>query len=77
MKVTGVTVHLVDEELDHGPIVAQEAVAVLTGDDWDSLEERIHEAEHRIYPKALRALVEGRLKIEGRIVHVLEEPADE
>ncbi len=76
-KVTGVTVHLVDEELDHGPIVAQEAVPVLAGDDWDLLEERIHEAEHRIYPKALRALVEGRLKIEGRIVHVLEEPADE
>ena len=77
VKITGVTVHLVDEELDHGPIVAQEPVAVLAGDDWDSLEERIHEAEHRIYPKALKALVEGRLKVEGRIVHVLEEPADE
>lgn len=77
VKVTGVTVHLVDEELDHGPIVAQEAVRVLPGDDWESLEERIHETEHRIYPKAVRALVEGRLKIEGRIVHVLEEPADE
>ncbi len=77
VKVTGVTVHLVDEELDHGPIVAQEGVPVLPGDDWDSLEERIHEAEHRIYPKALRALVEGRLKVEGRTVHVLEEPADE
>jgi phosphoribosylglycinamide formyltransferase-1 len=77
VKVTGVTVHLVDEELDHGPIVAQEAVPVLPGDDWDPLEERIHEAEHRIYPKALRALVEGRLKVEERIVHVLEEPADE
>jgi len=77
VKVTGVTVHLVDEELDHGPIVAQEAVPVLPGDDWDSLEARIHEAEHRIYPQALRALAEGRIKVEGRIVHVLEEPADE
>jgi phosphoribosylglycinamide formyltransferase-1 len=77
VKLTGVTVHLVDEELDHGPIVAQEAVAVLPTDDWDALEERIHEAEHRIYPQALRALVEGRLKVEGRTVHVLEEPADE
>ena len=43
MKVTGVTVHLVDEEVDHGPIVAQEAVAVRADDDWDSLEARIHE----------------------------------
>ncbi len=77
VKITGVTVHFVDEELDHGPIVAQEAVAVRPHDDWDSLEERIHEAEHRIYPNAVRALVEGRLKVEGRIVHVLEEPADE
>ncbi len=74
VKVTGVTVHLVDEELDHGPIVAQQAVPVLPDDDWDSLETRIHEAEHRIYPEAVRALVEGRLKVEGRIVHVLEEP---
>jgi len=73
VKITGVTVHFVDEELDHGPIVAQEAVPVLPGDDWDSLEARIHEAEHRIYPQALRALVEGRIKLEGRIVHVLEE----
>lgn len=77
VKVTGVTVHLVDEEMDHGPIVAQEAVPVLEGDDRDSLEPRIHEAEHRIYPKAVRALVEGRLKVEGRIVRVLEERTDE
>jgi len=75
VKVTGVTVHLVDEELDHGPIVAQEAVPVLPDDDPASLEERIHEAEHRMYPKALRALVEGRLRIEGRVVRVLDEPA--
>jgi phosphoribosylglycinamide formyltransferase-1 len=76
-KVTGVTVHFVDEELDHGPIVAQEPVRVLPDDDWDSLEERIHEAEHRIYPMAVRALVEGRLEVEGRVVRVLEEPPDE
>jgi len=73
VKVTGVTAHLVDEELDHGPIVAQEAVPVLPDDDWDSLAERIHEAEHRMYPKAVRALVEGRLRVEGRVVRVLEE----
>jgi phosphoribosylglycinamide formyltransferase-1 len=73
VKVTGVTVHLVDEQVDHGPVVAQAAVEVRTDDDWDSLESRIHQAEHRLFPSALRALVEGRLKVEGRIV--LEEPA--
>lgn len=71
-KVTGVTVHFVDEEVDHGPIVSQQAVEVRDDDDWDSLESRIHQAEHRLFPAAVRALVEGRLKIEGRIVHVLE-----
>jgi len=70
-KVTGVTVHLVDEQVDHGPIVFQEAVAIHDADDWDSLEARIHEVEHRLLPSAVRALVEGRLKVEGRRVHVL------
>ena len=73
VKVTGVTVHLVDEEVDHGPIVAQEPVRVLDDDDLDSLMERVHDTEHRIFPMAVRALVEGRLKVEGRVVHVLEE----
>ncbi|HEV8563448.1 MAG TPA: phosphoribosylglycinamide formyltransferase [Actinomycetota bacterium] len=70
-KATGVTVHLVDEQVDHGPIVFQEAVAIRDDDDWDSLEARIHEVEHRLLPAAVRALVEGRLKVEGRRVHVL------
>lgn len=70
VKVTGVTVHLVDEEVDHGPIVAQEPVRVREGDDVGSLRERIHETEHRIFPRAVRALIEGRLRVEGRIVHV-------
>lgn len=74
-KVTGVTVHLVDEEVDHGPIVLQEAVAIRDDDAWETLEPRIHAVEHRLLPAALRALVEGRLKVEGRRVHVLEEPA--
>jgi phosphoribosylglycinamide formyltransferase 1 len=74
VKVTGVTVHLMDEEVDHGPIVFQEAVAVHDDDVWDALEPRIHEVEHRLLPAAVRALVEGRLKVEGRRVHVLEQP---
>jgi phosphoribosylglycinamide formyltransferase-1 len=74
VKVTGVTVHLVDEEVDHGPIVLQEAVHVRDDDTWDTLEPRIHEVEHRLLPAALRALAEGRLKVEGRRVHVLSAP---
>jgi phosphoribosylglycinamide formyltransferase-1 len=73
VKVTGVTVHLVDEEVDHGPIVAQEAVEVREDDDWDSLEARVHEVEHRLLPAAVKALVEGRLRVEGRHVRVRED----
>ncbi|HXF36466.1 MAG TPA: phosphoribosylglycinamide formyltransferase, partial [Actinomycetota bacterium] len=72
VKVTGVTVHLVDEEVDHGPIVAQEAVPVLEGDDEATLHARLHEVEHRLYPAAMRALLEGRLAVRGRAVTVLE-----
>jgi phosphoribosylglycinamide formyltransferase-1 len=71
-KVTGVTVHLVDEEVDHGPIVFQEAVAVRDDDDRDSLEARIHDAEHRLFPRAVRALAEGRIRVDGRRVTVAE-----
>jgi phosphoribosylglycinamide formyltransferase 1 len=72
VAVTGATVHLVDEELDHGPIVVQEAVDVGSDDDEASLHARIQEVEHRIYPRAARWMIEGRLKVEGRRVHVLE-----
>jgi phosphoribosylglycinamide formyltransferase-1 len=75
VKVTGVTVFLVDEGVDTGPIVSQEVVEVLPDDDWDSLEERIHAAEHRQLPPAVRALIEGRLQVEGRHVRV-REPSD-
>jgi len=69
-KVSGATVHLVDAGLDSGPIVAQEAVRVLPSDDEDTLAARILEAEHRIYPRAVRALLEGRCRVEGRRVIV-------
>lgn len=72
VKVTGVTVFLVDEGVDTGPIVSQEVVEVLPDDDWDSLEERIHAAEHRQLPAAVRALIDGRLQVEGRHVRVRE-----
>lgn len=73
VKVSGVTVHLVDEEVDHGPVIFQEAIEVRPDDDWDALEARVHEVEHRLLPAAIRALAEGRLMIDGRIVRVLEE----
>ena len=73
VRVTGVTVHLVDEGTDTGPIVLQEAVEVDPGDDWDSLESRIHEVEHRLLPRALRALLDGRIVAEGRRVRIKDE----
>jgi len=73
VRVTGVTVHLVDEGTDTGPIVLQEAVEVRPDDAWDSLEPRIHEVEHRLLPRALRAMLDGRIVAEGRHVRVEDE----
>ena len=58
--------------VDHGPIVLQEAVAIRDDDDWDSLEVRIHEAEHRLLPRAVRALMDDRLTVQGRHVRIAE-----
>jgi phosphoribosylglycinamide formyltransferase-1 len=69
-KVSGATVHLVDEGLDSGPIVAQEAVPVLSSDTPETLAARILEVEHRLYPRAVRLLLEGRCRLEGRRVIV-------
>ena len=70
VKVTGVTVFLVDEGTDTGPIVLQEAIEVFDDDDWDSLEARVHAVEHRLLPAATAALIEGRIRIEGRRVRI-------
>ena len=67
VKVTGATVHLVDEGLDSGPIVAQEAVPVKDDDTEETLAARVLEAEHRVYPRAARLVLEG-VVIEGRRV---------
>ncbi|MDG2305995.1 MAG: phosphoribosylglycinamide formyltransferase [Candidatus Binatia bacterium] len=67
-RVTGVTVHLVDEQMDHGPILAQAAVPVLDDDTEESLASRILEEEHRIYPLALQRLADGAIRVEGRRV---------
>ena len=73
VRVTGVTVHLVDEEVDHGPIVIQEAVTVEEDDDEASLHARIKRVEHRLYPRAARLWLEGRLRVEGRRVRIAAE----
>jgi phosphoribosylglycinamide formyltransferase-1 len=73
VRVTGATVHLVDEDVDHGPIVLQEPVLVLPDDDERSLHQRIQAVEHRLFPRAARLLAESRLKVEGRLVHFLGE----
>ena len=70
VKITGCTVHFVDEELDAGPIVIQTAVPVLADDDVETLAERILKQEHKIYPEALRIVLSGKFRIEGRRVIV-------
>jgi len=70
VKVTGVTVHFVDEEMDHGPIILQQAVSISKSDTPASLEARIHKIEHKLYPLGIKLFVEGKLKIRGRKVSI-------
>ena len=78
-KVTGATVHIVDAQLDGGPIVAQEAVTIVTGDDDASLHERIKAVEHRLLPRAVALLLAGALRVEpgGRLVSLDPAAADD
>ena len=71
-KVSGCTVHFVDEQLDHGPIIRQAAVPVLAGDTAETLSARILEQEHRVYSEAIGIVLSGRYRIEGRRVLVEE-----
>jgi phosphoribosylglycinamide formyltransferase-1 len=70
VKVTGPTVHFVAEGMDDGPIILQEAVRIEPHDTLESLEEKIHQAEHRIFPQAIDLFVRGKLRIEGRRVFI-------
>jgi phosphoribosylglycinamide formyltransferase-1 len=70
VRVAGATVHLVDAEVDHGPIIVQAAVAIAPGDDAETVRQRILEQEHRIYPYAVQLFAEGRIRVEGRRVLV-------
>lgn len=69
-KVTGVTVHLVDEQMDHGPILLQEALAIKPGEKVVALLERVHRIEHQLYPKAISLMLSGRVRVQGRIVTI-------
>jgi len=68
VKVTGVTVHFVDEKVDHGPVIAQRAVSVESDDTVESLHARIQVEEHDLYPAVVRAFVLGELSVDGRKV---------
>lgn len=68
VKVTGVTVHLVDEKVDHGPIIAQEPLTVTETETLEELEARIHILEHKMYPKAIGRILEGNFSVRGRRV---------
>ena len=70
-KVTGPTVHFVTKDLDAGPIILQKAVEIKDDDTEESLLQRVHDEEHKIYPEAVKLFAEGRLKIEGRKVKVV------
>ncbi|MDE0317580.1 MAG: phosphoribosylglycinamide formyltransferase [Candidatus Poribacteria bacterium] len=68
VKVAGVTVHFVDEDVDTGPIIAQTVVPVYDTDDEESLHKRIQIEEHKLYPKVIKSYAQGKLKVEGRKV---------
>ena len=70
VKVAGCTVHFVTEGMDTGPIILQRAVPVEEGDTADILSERILKEEHGALPRAIQLFAEGRLRVEGRVVHI-------
>ena len=72
VKVSGCTIHFVDEGMDSGPIILQDTVPVLPGDQEDTLAARVLEKEHQLYPRAIELYVNGCLQVEGRHVTIKE-----
>ncbi len=72
VKVTGCTVHFVDEALDNGPVILQEAVPVIQRETIKTMHQRIHAAEHRLYPIAIDLFCREKLKVEGRRCYIIE-----
>lgn len=71
VRISGVTVHFVDEELDNGPIIMQASVCIDKKDSLERFEGKIHEAEHKIYPQAVKLFCRDRLRINGNKVEIL------
>lgn len=71
VKVTGVTVHFVDETEDGGSIILQEELIINNNDTLEEIEKEIHKIEHKIYPKVIQLLAEGKVKLEGRKTNIL------
>lgn len=77
VKVTGVTVHFVDEKMDNGAIILQKEIRIDEEDTLNSLEVKIHKVEHKLYPAAIKLIIEGKLKLRGRRVSISSPlPAD-
>jgi len=72
VKVTGCTVHFVDEGLDSGPVILQETVPVIQQDTLGTLHQRIHASEHRIYPRAIDLFCRDKLKVKGRRCYIVD-----
>ena len=70
VKTTGVSVHFVDKEMDHGPIISQRALDIVEDDTQDSLAQRIHALEHELYPQTIKLFAQGKLTIQGRKVKI-------
>ncbi len=70
VKVTGVTIHFVDEKTDHGPIILQKALEIKEDDTEESLSLRIHEIEHKLYPQAIKLFAQGKINLAGRRVKI-------
>lgn len=73
-KLSGCTVHFVDNEFDHGPIIAQQTVPVMDDDTPESLQARVFEQECRIYPQTINWICEGRVSVDGRRVRIANQP---
>jgi phosphoribosylglycinamide formyltransferase-1 len=70
VRVTGCTVHFVDDGIDSGPVILQKPVQVMEGDNEETLSARILEQEHQLYPEAIRLLGEGKISVKGRRVSI-------
>lgn len=72
VKISGCTVHFIDDNVDTGPIIIQECVPIYDSDTEEDLSNRILQLEHKLYPLALKLFSDGKLKLDGRKVHLLE-----